>query len=92
MLGNKDSYCEVLEKGFATVHPDSRELVAYPIGHQEGFPDAFKQCFTQVYNSLDNPNAPRDFATAADGWHEMVLCDKIFESSQKQQWVEVQAL
>lgn len=88
-IGNKDSFTEVLEKGFATVHPETRPLVGYPIGHLEGFTDAFKQCFKQVYNSLDNPTAPRDFATAEDGLHEMVLCDKIFESNLKQQWVEV---
>jgi predicted dehydrogenase len=88
-IGNKDSFCEVLEKGFATVHPESLAVVAYPIGHLEGFPDAFKQCFTQVYNSLSDPNAPKDFATAEDGLHEMALCEKIFESNEKQGWVEV---
>ena len=88
-IGNKDSFCEVMEKGFATIHPNSRPLVAYPIGHLEGFVDAFKQCFVQVYNSLDNPDAPRDFACAADGLHAMQICDKIFESNEKQQWVEV---
>ncbi|MDR1539352.1 MAG: Gfo/Idh/MocA family oxidoreductase [Clostridiales bacterium] len=88
-IGIKDSFHEVLEKGYATVHPDSRSVVAYPIGHAEGFSDAFKQCFAQVYNSLDNPNTPRDFAVASDGLHEMLLCDKIFESNQLMSWVEV---
>ncbi|MCL2368552.1 MAG: Gfo/Idh/MocA family oxidoreductase [Oscillospiraceae bacterium] len=89
VVGNKDSFCEVLEKGHATVHPDSRPIVAYPIGHLEGFPDAFTQCFRQVYESLGNPASPRDYATVADGLHEMILCEKIFESNQKQQWVEI---
>lgn len=88
-IGNKDSFNEVLEKGFATVHPESLPIVAYPIGHSEGFADAFKQGFRQIYQSLGDPRAPRDFATAEDGLHEMILCDKIFESNQKQQWVEV---
>lgn len=88
-IGNRDSFCEVLEKGFATVHKDTRPLVAYPIGHLEGFPDAFKQCFTQVYNSLEDADAPCDFATVEDGLHEMKLCDRIFESNAKQQWINV---
>lgn len=89
VLGNKDSFCEVLEKGPATVHPDSRPMVGYPIGHLEGFPDAFKQCFRQVYDSLGNPDAPRDFATVEDGLHEMILCERIFESNREQRWVNV---
>jgi len=88
-IGNKDSFYEVLEKGHATVHPDSRSLVAYPLGHLEGFPDAFKQCFRQVYDSIHDPNCPRDYANAEDGLHEMILCEKIFESDQKQEWVAV---
>lgn len=88
-IGRKDSFCEVSEKGPVTVHPDSRSVVAYPIGHLEGFPDAFKQCFRQVYNSIINPNSIRDYADMDDGLHEMILCEKIYESNQKQQWVEI---
>ena len=89
MIGRKDSFCEKSEKGPVTVHPDSRSVVAYPIGHLEGFPDAFKQCFRQVYDSIDDPKAPRDYADMKDGLHEMILCEKIFESSQKQQWIKI---
>ena len=51
--------------------------------------DAFKQCFRQIYTSLADPAAPRDYATFEDGLHEMVLCEKIFESNQKQGWVKI---
>ena len=88
-IGRKDSFCEVSEKGPLTVHPDSRALVAYPIGHLEGFPDAFKQCFRQVYDSIDDPASPRDYATMEDGLHEMILCEKIFESNEQQRWIEL---
>ena len=88
-IGRKDSFCEVSEKGPVTVHPDSRSVVAYPIGHLEGFPDAFKQCFRQVYDSIGNPDSPRDYATMEDGLHEMILCEKIFESNEKQKWIEI---
>ncbi|MEG6572706.1 Gfo/Idh/MocA family oxidoreductase [[Clostridium] cellulosi] len=89
LVGNRDSYNQVFEKGFATVHPDTIPIVGYPFGHLEGFADAFKQCFTQVYNSIENPNAKKDYATFEDGLHEMILCDRIFESNQKQQWVKI---
>ena len=90
VIGNKDSFCETLEKGHATVHPDSRDIVAYPIGHLEGFPDAFKQNFRQVYESIADKNRSYDYANAEDGLHEMILCEKIFESNEKQQWVSVE--
>ncbi|MEY8355522.1 Gfo/Idh/MocA family oxidoreductase [Lachnospiraceae bacterium 54-53] len=88
-IGQRDSYNQVMEKGIATVHPNTRPLIAYPFGHLEGFPDAFKQCFANVYNSIDNPQVIREYATFEDGLHEMVLCSKIFESNQKQQWVNI---
>ena len=89
VVGRKDSFCEHSEKGPVTVHPDSRSMVAYPIGHLEGFPDAFKQCFRQVYDSIGNPSAPGDYADMNDGLHEMILCEKIWESSRKQKWIEI---
>lgn len=89
VIGNRDSYNEVLEKGFATVHPNTVPLVAYPFGHLEGFADAFKQCFREVYASIENPGGTYDYATFADGLHEMILCNRIFESNQKQQWIKI---
>lgn len=89
VIGNRDSCNEVLEKGFATVHPKTIPLVAYPFGHLEGFADAFKQCFRQVYASIEKPEGDYDYATFEDGLHEMILCDRIFESNEKQQWVEL---
>lgn len=88
-IGNRDGALELLDKGPKTVHPGSLPLVAYPLGHLEGFPDAFKQCFRQVYDSIDDPNAPRDYATVLDGLHEVRLCERIYESNQQQRWLEV---
>ena len=89
VIGNRDSYNEHREKGAATVHPNTLPLVAYPFGHAEGFPDAFKQCFREVYDSIDDKTRTYHYATFKDGLHEMLLCEKIFESNQKQQWVKI---
>lgn len=88
-VGNRDSFNQIFEKGQSTVHPDTLPLVAYPFGHLEGFPDAFKQCFKQVYTSAEHPDAPKDYATFEDGLREMVLCEKIFESNATQKWVRI---
>ena len=89
VIGNRDSYNEHIEKGAATVHPDTLPLVSYPFGHAEGFPDAFKQCFREVYDSMDNKDRTYHYATFKDGLHEMILCEKIFESNCKQQWIKI---
>lgn len=88
-VGRRDNFIEYREKGMATVHQDTLPLVAYPFGHAEGFPDAFKQCFREIYESIDNKEKPYHYATFEDGLHEMVLCEKIFESNQKQGWVKL---
>lgn len=89
IIGNRDSYNEFIEKGIATVHPETKPLIAYPFGHAEGFPDAFKQSFASIYADIENPEGTYEHATFEDGLHEMILCQKIFESNQKQGWVDI---
>lgn len=88
-IGNRDSSKEFLEKGPATIHPNSADKVAYPLGHLEGFTDAFKQCFKEVYMKIGDKNFKGDFATFEDGLHEMILCEKIYESAKKQCWIKI---
>lgn len=38
---------------------------------------------------MENLNAKKDYATFEDGLHEMILCEKICENNQKQQWVKI---
>ncbi|MEI3339357.1 MAG: Gfo/Idh/MocA family oxidoreductase [Eubacterium sp.] len=90
VIGNRDSYNEHIEKGVFTVHPDTVPLIAYPFGHAEGFPDAFKQCFREVYASLNDKETEFHYATFEDGLRGMMLCEKIFESNQKQAWVKIE--
>ena len=51
----------------------------------EGFPDAFKHNFCQIYAAAQNGQ----YATFADGLREMVLCSAILTSACTQQWVEL---
>ena len=43
----------------------------------------------EVYESIGNKDKAYHYATFRDGLHEMVLCEKIWESSKEQKWVEV---
>ena len=68
-----------------------RDFINYPGGHNEGFPDAFKQCFRSLYEYI----AAGDFAaepmypTFEEGHREVILCEAILESHRQQKWVMV---
>jgi predicted dehydrogenase len=90
-IGRRDRACEVLPKDPALQSPESRGYAAYPGGHPEGYPDTFVQLFKDFYGYLaaGNLKAPRTFPTFETGHHELVLCEAIAESAQKQAWVSV---
>lgn len=89
-IGKRDTANEVLLRDPSLVKEDSRSLISFPGGHNEGFPDTSKQIFKEVYEEIrngrtDNPPYP----TFKDGLRELILCEKIIESNKKQQWVKV---
>jgi predicted dehydrogenase len=90
-IGRRDRACEVLPKDPALQSPESRGYAAYPGGHPEGYPDTFVQLFKDFYAYLaaEDLKAPRTFPTFETGHHELVLCEAIAESAQKQAWVSV---
>ena len=61
----------------------------YPGGHNEGFPDTFKQCFKAFYEAIDTGSDPSDvlYPTFADGAHSITLCDAILQSHLEERWV-----
>ena len=63
----------------------------YPGGHNEGFPDAFKQCFRSFYQYIaaGDFSATPLFPTFAEGHREVVLCDAILESHRQEKWVKL---
>lgn len=63
----------------------------YPGGHNEGFPDAFKQCFRAFYEAVEKGAVPEHplFATFAAGHREVLLGEAILKSNQERKWVEL---
>jgi predicted dehydrogenase len=90
-IGHRDQPNESLLRDPALVGPLARGYLNYPGGHNEGFPDAFKQCFRAFYNYIaaDDYAAPPMFPTFAQGHREVVLCDAILKSHRQQKWVNV---
>ena len=63
----------------------------YPGGHNEGFPDAFKQCFRSFYQYIaaGDFSAEPLFPTFAEGHREVVLCEAILESHRQEKWISL---
>lgn len=90
-IGHRDRPNEVLLKDPALMSPEARQTVSYPGGHNEGFPDTFKQFSKKVYDYIlagDYTRTP-DFPTFQDGHHEMVLCEAIARSAARKEWVPI---
>ena len=90
-LGRRDGPNGLLMKDPSLVAPEVREIISYPGGHQEGFPDTFKQLAGKFYRYLraGNFDARPDFPTFADGHYEMLLCEAIERSSKENRWVNI---
>ena len=88
--GNRDVPNGELLKDPALMHDLPRRFTGYPGGHNEGYPDTFKQCFRAFYDAVVHGGAgPRLYPTFEDGHREIVLCDAILESHRQERWVTV---
>jgi len=90
-IGNRDSYNGVLMKDPSLLGPEARQITSYPGGHQEGFPDTFKQMAGKVYKYIREGNfdAAPDFPTFADGHYEMLLCEAVESSAKEGRWARL---
>ncbi len=89
-IGRRDGNNEILIRDPALVYPDCKNLIDYPGGHNEGFPDTFKQLLKEVYAQISGrAPGPPSYPTFADGLREMLLCEAIMKSNSKRTWVKV---
>ena len=90
-IGHRSEPNQVLMKDPSLLSPEARTTASYPGGHNEGFPDTFKQLINKVYNYITagDYSASPDFPTFADGHYEQVLCEAIERSAKEGEWVDV---
>lgn len=90
-IGHRERPNEILLKDPSLLSDTARMFASYPGGHNEGFPDTFKQLYRAIYGYIaaGDFNAPRLWPTFQDGHDEVVLCDAILESHQSRNWVTV---
>lgn len=90
-IGHRDRPNESLIRDPALVGDAARGFIHYPGGHNEGFPDTFKQCFRAFYGAIEagDISGAGSFPTFADGHREIVLCDAILKSHRERRWVNI---
>jgi predicted dehydrogenase len=90
-IGRRDRPNEILVKDPSLLSDAARSFTSYPGGHNEGYPDTFKQCFRAFYDYIRAGDlaAPPPFPTFADGHEEIRLCDAILDSHRRGAWVSV---
>jgi predicted dehydrogenase len=91
-IGQRDRANESLTRDPTLLSKSAAAFTNYPGGHNEGFPDTFKQCFRAFYDYIEEGNftAPEPFATFADGHREILLCEAILKSHHEGRWVEIE--
>jgi predicted dehydrogenase len=90
-IGHRAAPNQTLIKDPSLLSPEARMTASYPGGHNEGFPDTFKQLYAKVYKYIfdgDFSQVP-DFPTFADGHYEMQLAEAIERSAGAKSWVKV---
>ena len=90
-IGNRDGANQLLMRDPSLVHPEVRSVITFPGGHNEGFPDTSKQLFKEVYAAIETGKQPENptYPTFADGYRELLICERILESNRKQGCVAV---
>jgi predicted dehydrogenase len=81
IIGHRNRPNEVLTKDAVLMGGSTADLISFPSGHAEGFPDAFKQGFKQIYQKFKNPELECVFADFEAGLREMIICERIHESA-----------
>ncbi len=90
-LGHRDAPNEVLLRDPSLLSDPARAAASYPGGHNEGFPDTFKQLYRAVYADVRAGKASPNpaYPTFVDGHREVLLCEAIVRSQREQRWIEV---
>jgi len=90
-IGKRATANQHLMKDPSLFTKEAAQLISFPGGHNEGFPDTSKQLFKEVYAAIldgKQPDKPT-FPTFSDGLRELIICERIIESHRKQSWIKI---
>lgn len=94
-IGARDRPNQLISDDPALMNDEVRGAVHFPGGHNEGWPDAFKNMLGNFYRFIaagKQPDADPGFATFEDGAQMMLVVDAIIKSHRQQRWVKVENL
>jgi predicted dehydrogenase len=93
-IGNRQAGSELKLKDPSQIGDLASPYTNFPGGHNEGFPDAFKQCFRAFYNAIENniPASKALYPTFAQGHEEVLICEAILKSHREERWVGLNSL
>lgn len=92
--GYRNKPNEMLTRDPALLSDRASNFANYPGGHNEGFPDTFKQLFRDFYSCIENEtfkDCPT-FPTFQDGHREILICEAILASAKSGRWETVAGL
>ncbi len=97
-IGYRDQANANLTRDPSLLAPDVRGFADYPGGHNEGFPDTFKQLYKAIYAEIDlreegksSPKSvPFPYPTFEDGHREILFCEAVLKSHREQRWVKLE--
>jgi predicted dehydrogenase len=88
-LGHRDAPNQVLLKDPSLMNEQARSFADYPGGHDEGYPDTFKQLFRRFYASIADPALAPDYPEMADGLRQLKILEAELASSKNHAWVDI---
>jgi predicted dehydrogenase len=88
-IGRRDAPNEELVRDPALLGEQAAELVHFPAGHQEGWPDALRNLMADFYVAVRDGRAPSTVASFAAAHRVMQVVEAIAESGRSGRWVDV---
>jgi len=90
-LGHRGRPNEILQRGAELMNETGTAAASLPGGHVEGFGDTFHALFRDIYRAIlaGGPPADPNYATFADGHHEMLIGDAVITSANEGRWVDL---
>jgi predicted dehydrogenase len=91
-IGERRGANSLLLRDPALLDAEVAPFANYPGGHNEGFPDSFKQQYRAIYADIREARRSPEplYATFEDGHRELLICEAILKSHRTGYWARVQ--
>jgi predicted dehydrogenase len=91
-IGNRNEPNRVIIKDPSLLQAQAKSYADLPGGHSEGYDDTFKQLMRRFYRTVEDRSAPVEYPTFGDGLRQLMVLDRVLESSKTRAWTEVPPL